>query len=109
MTDQAYAKIEAFLKKANPSKAQEFPYAFKFVVLTGSGPKAAVVDAKNLKVTKGDGPADVTFTSDEATLVALLTQKTTVKEGISSGKIVIEGDKEIAKKLEPLIAKVNAS
>lgn len=110
MTEQGYAKIEAFLKKADPNKARDYPYTFKFVVTKGGAPfKTCVIDGQNLKVTKGDGPADVTFKGEEDIVVALLAQKTTVKDAIKAGKIIIEGDKEIAKKVEPFIARVNAS
>lgn len=109
MAQEGYAKIESFLKRADPNKARDYPYSFKFVVTKAGAPfKTCVVDGMNLKVTKGDAPADVTFKGEEEVVTALLLQKLNVKDAIKVGKITIEGDKEVAKKIEPFIAKVHA-
>lgn len=110
MSEAVFAKIEAFLKKADPSKPRAVPYVFKFVITKGGTPiKTYIVDAKNLKFSTADGAADVTFTGEEEILLALAAQTTTVQEAVKAGKIAIEGEIEIAKLLEPFIAKVNAS
>lgn len=110
MSDAVFAKIEAFLKKADVSKPRAVPYVFKFVLTKNGTPvKTWIVDAKNLTVTTGEGSADVTFTGEEEILLALAAAKTTVQEAYKEGKVKIDGDIEIAKKLEPFIAKVNAS
>lgn len=107
MAQAGYAKIEAFLKKADPNKARDYPYTFKFVITQDGGARACVIDGKNLKVTKGDGAADVTFVGGEDVVADLLAQKTNVKDALTAGRITIEGDREIAKIIEPFIAKVH--
>lgn len=101
--EQVFAKIEAYLAKRDPSKAQ-VPHVFKFVITKeGATLTTFVLDLKNFKLTKGDGEAEATLTVDVETLLELVSLKTKVEDAISSGKLNITGAKELALKMAPFL------
>lgn len=106
-SDEFFTKVEARLAKVD--KANRNPdmlHTFKFKVTDGSGKvvKTWFLDLVNVILEVGDKNAECTWIISEKDLLDIGNQKVTIADAISQGKLVVEGNKEYALLLGPVMS-----
>ncbi|XP_063706018.1 uncharacterized protein LOC134835092 [Culicoides brevitarsis] len=102
--EEIFAKIEAYIKKADPTKERKVPHTFLFhITQNGTVVRTYYLDLKNLKFAVGEHPADCTITLDHAMMVKLGTGAVKAAEAIAQGHVKVDGKKELAAALDKVL------
>lgn len=104
-SDEVFKKIEARLAKIDPNDRKVL-HVFKFVMTDDAGKaiKTWILDLKNVKLTPGDGDAEVTLTMKDSTMVEITTGVLDSTEALNKDMIDVQGNLELIYLLKPFIS-----
>lgn len=104
-SDEVFKKIEARLAKIDPADRKVL-HVFKFVMTDDAGAaiKTWILDLKNVKLTPGDGDAEVTLTMKDSLMVDITTGVMDSTEALNKDLIDVQGNLELIYLLKPFIS-----
>lgn len=104
-SDEIFKKIEARLMKIDAADRKVL-HVFKFVITDDNGAvlKTWLLDLKEVKVYESTGPAEVTLTMRDSTMVAICTGQLDSTKALNDDLIDIDGNLELVALLKPFIS-----
>jgi len=103
---EVFAKIQEVLDTVDPNKPdRKAVHVFKIkITQNGEVVKTMVLDLVNIKFYEGDDEAECTLTIPDDILVDIVLNKVETTGLITSGKVTVDGDVELAKVLGSTIS-----
>uniref|UniRef100_A0A1L8DZ90 Putative sterol carrier protein 2 n=1 Tax=Nyssomyia neivai TaxID=330878 RepID=A0A1L8DZ90_9DIPT len=104
-SDAVFEKIKLRIEKIDPANRQvENIYKWNITV-GGKVAKTWVLDLKNVKLYVGDSPdVECTITVSDDDMYALGTGGLTAKDALAQDKLDVDGNIELALKLQPFVS-----